>query len=67
MALWALGNVHSDQGKLSSAFVLHTQSMELLEEILGPTHHKTAACYYKIAWFLHKQGQLKRSMCVRLL
>ncbi|KAF2489451.1 hypothetical protein BU16DRAFT_598496 [Lophium mytilinum] len=54
-ALWALGNVQIDRGRLEEALVLHTESMDLHEKILGPLHLKTAASYHKMAWLLWKQ------------
>ena len=61
-ALSALGNVFIDQGRLDEAFIYCTKSMASVEEILGKTHLKTAACYYKVAWLFHKQGDLRRAM-----
>ncbi|TAQ89428.1 hypothetical protein B7494_g2246 [Chlorociboria aeruginascens] len=46
-ALQALGNVRTDQGRLEEAFLLHTQSMELLQESLGPFHLKTGKQPYE--------------------
>lgn len=58
----ALANVLIDQGKIDAAFDLYTQSMKVHLKVLGPTHHKTAACYNKLAWFLQKQGEYKMAM-----
>ncbi|UKZ66307.1 uncharacterized protein TrAtP1_007482 [Trichoderma atroviride] len=58
----ALANVLIDQGKIDAAFDLYTQSMNVHLKVLGPTHHKTAACYNKLAWFLQKQGEYKMAI-----
>lgn len=58
----ALANVLIDQGKFDAAFDLYTQSMKVHQQVLGITHHKTAACYNKIAWFLEKEGEYERAM-----
>ncbi|KAK9857762.1 hypothetical protein MYU51_019987 [Penicillium brevicompactum] len=58
----ALGNVLIDQGKFEAAFELYTRGMKVHLEVLGPTHHKTAACYNKLAWFLQKQDQNDRAI-----
>ncbi|KAK1241228.1 hypothetical protein MKX08_001202 [Trichoderma sp. CBMAI-0020] len=58
----ALANVLIDQEKIDAAFDLYTQSMKVHLKVLGPTHHKTAACYNKLAWFLQKQGEYKMAI-----
>ncbi|EGC47733.1 conserved hypothetical protein [Histoplasma capsulatum var. duboisii H88] len=55
-AMSALANVLIDKGKFDAAFDLFTQSVKVHQQVLGATHHKTVACYNKIAWFLRKQG-----------
>ncbi|KAL2361130.1 hypothetical protein RJZ56_006002 [Blastomyces dermatitidis] len=53
----ALANVLIDKGNFDAAFDLYAQSMIVHQLVLGITHHKTAACYNKIAWFLREQGE----------
>ncbi|KAH0558898.1 hypothetical protein GP486_004469 [Trichoglossum hirsutum] len=43
-------------------FAQSAWAMWALQDILGPTHHKTAASYYKVAWFLHKRKDYNRSI-----
>ncbi|EGE82161.1 hypothetical protein BDDG_05104 [Blastomyces dermatitidis ATCC 18188] len=56
-AMSALANVLIDKGNFDAAFDLYAQSMIVHQLVLGITHHKTAACYNKIAWFLREQGE----------
>ncbi|KAJ5929903.1 pfs domain-containing protein [Penicillium verhagenii] len=55
----ALGHVLLNQGETAAAFDLYTERLTAHLKTLGPTHHKTAACYNGIAWFLHNQSEDK--------
>ncbi|RVD81168.1 uncharacterized protein DFL_009043 [Arthrobotrys flagrans] len=62
MALSALGNVQIDQKKMGEALTSWTKAMQSMEEILGTSHLKTASCYYKVGWLVHKQKEYNRAI-----
>ncbi|KAK2592574.1 hypothetical protein QQS21_009719 [Conoideocrella luteorostrata] len=60
--LSGLVNVLIDQEKIDAASDLCEQSMEVHCKVLGPIHHKTAACYNKYAWLLQKKMEHEKAI-----
>ncbi|PGH01896.1 hypothetical protein GX51_04949 [Blastomyces parvus] len=56
-AMSALAKALLGKDLFDAAFDLYTQSMTVHQQVHGITHHKTAACYNNMAWFLREQGE----------
>jgi hypothetical protein len=75
-ALFSLGNIQIAQAeqfnkaekteeaenKFQEAFETHSQSLCLYQATLGPTHHKTADAFHKIACHYHRRREYEKAM-----
>ncbi|KAM3413650.1 hypothetical protein BST61_g10343 [Cercospora zeina] len=54
----ALGNIFFALGETERSSSYHTRAMEHYSETVGPTHHRTADMYFKVAQHKYRAGQL---------
>ncbi|KAF8249052.1 TPR-like protein [Wilcoxina mikolae CBS 423.85] len=59
--LYALGNLHLDQGQLSEALSRHEEALKLRLKTLGETHLMTGSSYHKLGSLHLKQGNFKKA------
>ncbi|CAK1367572.1 unnamed protein product [Cercospora beticola] len=59
--LHALGNIYFSLSETKESMDYHTRAMTHYKETVGPTHHRTADMYFKVAQHKYRTGQLEEA------